>query len=216
VAIWRTRDPPTDLPQVHNLRAFLLEPLKDWEKLPVTRLMFNGVLSTLRTDPCTEEDLERIFTVNDTEAPSSTVPFMNAVQGPSSALGTESTYINFWDCNIRNLLEVLIQGVTSWHDICWFTETGKCRPDFTLIIKDKCPFRGEEKSPQNPEDLKAKLVNRLVGWKYDPAPYVLGKIHAFCGFRSLTLVRILRNRIFCYLCGHLEGKHWGRRSRPHQ
>jgi len=107
---------------------------------------------------------------------------MNAVQMPSSAMGTESTYINLWDCSIRNLLEVLILGATSRRDTCWFTETGKCRPDYTLIIGDKCPFRGEEKSPQNLDNPKAELVDKLVGWKYGPAPYVLGKIHAFCEF----------------------------------
>jgi len=127
-------------------------------------------------------DLKCIFTIADLDPPSSTVPFMNAVQMPSSAMGTESTYINLWDCNIRNLLEVLILGATSRRDTCWFRETGKCRPDYTLIIRDKCPFRGEEKSPQNLDNPKAELVDKLVGWKYDPAPYVLGKIHAFCEF----------------------------------
>ena len=182
VAIWRTRDPPSDLPEVHDLRAFLLEPLKEREKFPVTRLMFNGMLSSSRVDPCTEKDLECILTINNLEAPSSTVPFMNAVQMPSSAMGPKSTYINFWDCNIRSLLEVLILGVTSRRDTCWFTETGKCRPDVIFTIGDKCPFRGEEKSPQNSDNPKAELVDKLVGWKYDPAPYVLGKGHAFCEF----------------------------------
>ena len=96
-----------------------------------------------------------------------------------SGSNTESTHINFWDGNIRELLEILIPEATSRRDTNKFTETGKGRPDYTLIMNNKCPFRGEEKPLGSVENVKAELVEKLVGWKYDPAPYILGEVYSF-------------------------------------
>lgn len=51
--------------------------------------------------------------------------------------------------------------------------TGSLCPDYAFLLRELCPFRGEEKPPGSREDPKAELSDKLA-WAYDPAPYVLG------------------------------------------
>jgi hypothetical protein len=47
------------------------------------------------------------------------------------------------------------------------------RPDFALLVQNVCVFRGVEKGPENREDPRAELVDKL-SWVYKPAEYILG------------------------------------------
>ena len=35
------------------------------------------------------------------------------------------------------------------------------RPDFAFLLQENCPFRGEEKGPDNPDDPRVELVDKL-------------------------------------------------------
>ena len=180
IEMWKNRTLPSGLPTYpHDLEAFLREPLHDSEKLPVRQSQLDDMISEY-SDPCTDQDVGCIFTLSD--GPFSRFidsHFVRAVLMAPSGENTENTHINFWDGNIRELLEILIPEATSRRDTNKFTENGNSRPDYTLIMNNKCPFRGEEKPPGSVENVKAELVEKLVGWKYDPAPYILGEIHSF-------------------------------------
>jgi len=168
--------------------TFLLGPLQESEKIPLSRVEFDRLISFAIADICSKRDLERVFVAGDVPSIYN-AHFLKAVQLPPSATGTtKATYHGFWDNNIRDLLEILIPDATSRRDINKFTENEKSRPDYTLIIRNKCPFRGEEKAPVSVDDPKAGLVNKLIGWKYAPAPYILGKIHLFGWFRYSTFI----------------------------
>jgi hypothetical protein len=70
-------------------------------------------------------------------------------------------------------------------------------------------FRGEEKSPTNPKDPRAELVDKLI-WNYDPADYVLGGLFYLFFARSrcaqvlLPYLRILCKRNSGDACCHLS------------
>jgi len=169
----------------HDLEAFLREPLHDSEKLPVRQNQFDDMLSEY-SDPCTDQEVGCIFTLSD--GPFSRFidsHFVRAVLMAPSGSNTESTHISFWDGNIRELLEILIPEATSRRDTNEFT--GEGRPDYTFIMNNKCPFRGEEKPLGSVENAKAELVEKLVGWKYDPAPYILGEVHSFLRVSSVDV-----------------------------
>ena len=178
IEMWKNKTLLSGLPtHPQDLEAFLREPLHDSEKLPVRQNQFDDMLSEY-SDPCTDQEVGCIFTLSD--GPFSRFidsHFVRAVLMAPSGSNTESTHINFWDGNIRELLEILIPEATSRRDTDEFT--GEGRPDYTLIMNNKCPFRGEEKPLGSVENVKAELVEKLVGWKYDPAPYILGEVYSF-------------------------------------
>jgi hypothetical protein len=93
--------------------------------------------------------------------------------GPPSGDGTESSFISFWDANIRRIMEALIPHGTSIRDSNRRTDTAALRPDFGFLYFNLCLFRGEEKSPTNTKSPRPELVDKMI-WTYDPAPYVLG------------------------------------------
>jgi len=180
--MWREKNLPLPLlDDPHELRAFLLEPLKASERIPVNRSQFKSMLSSSSQDICERQHLECVFTISDAYINHSlTIWFVSAVLEPPSATSTENIYHAFWDQNISKPLQVVIPEATSRREKNWFTETR--RPDYTLIIEAKCPFRGEEKSPENPGNPKTELIEKLVGWRYHPAPYILGRIFLFASF----------------------------------
>ena len=87
--------------------------------------------------------------------------------------GTESSFISFWDANIRWILEYLIPEGKSIRDSNEDTGTGNLRPDYGFLLENLCVFRGEEEPPGSRADPKQELSDKLE-WAYDLAPYVLG------------------------------------------
>src|SRR5206468_3748614 len=111
--------------------------------------------------------------------------------------GTEYSFVELWDANIRKPLEILVYNSTFVRNSSRNMSTGSERPNYGLILNHVCPFRGEEKSPSNKEDPKSELGRKLA-WTYDPAPYVLGKtlclLHRLlCQWTSGNLLHTKRN-----------------------
>lgn len=65
VNLWKTNRPITTLPLVEELCALIERPLADSEKVPITKLKFNGLLSDIPPHGCTEDDLNTLFTIGE-------------------------------------------------------------------------------------------------------------------------------------------------------
>ena len=137
---------------------------------------------------CDENDINTLFTigVSDTKF----TPFTSAVLYSPPSGGTEDSFISFWDDNIRKIVELLVPSGRSIRNSNRYTETKKLRPDLGFLLDTACPFRGEEKGPEDTTDPKAELVDKLV-WVYNPAPYMLGKRPPSVIFSSLNYLRRL-------------------------
>ncbi|KAF8340989.1 hypothetical protein F5887DRAFT_1062542 [Amanita rubescens] len=147
------------------------------EKIPLTRIRFNNLLSGLTetTDFCHEEHVERLFRISDTEASEILhLTFYRAVvlRAPPES-GTEPSFHSFWDENIRRILELLVPSGTSIRGSNRRTNIKKIRPDYGFLKDNVCLFRGEEEHPESRDDPKAELSDKLT-WVYSPAPYVFG------------------------------------------
>ena len=93
---------------------------------------------------------------------------------PLDGDGTEALFISFWDDHIRRMLEnVLRPSKIIWGDM--HTSTGLLEPDFGVLLRGNCVFRGEENAPiYRGTHPKEQLIQKLR-WTYDPAPYLLGQ-----------------------------------------
>ncbi|KAF8513568.1 hypothetical protein BU17DRAFT_95259 [Hysterangium stoloniferum] len=110
---------------------------------------------------------------------------MAVVESPS-ATGTKDFVRGFWDKNIKDVIELVLQQGQSIRNSNHNMETKNMCPDFGLLVQNVCVFRGVEKGPGNSEDPRAELVDKLT-WVYSPAEYLLG--YYYCGF-TLMLVAI--------------------------
>jgi hypothetical protein len=153
-----------------------LAPLQYENKIPISSLeMRKLVLSTSYRMDCSQGDLEALFRVTEEEE----VRFLDALKPainriPPPTDGSESSFIQFWDDNIRAVLLAIFPTATPIRDSNHRTSTRLYRPDFGFLIRSVCTFRGEEKQNRftgtHPRD---ELFNKL-NWSYDPAPYILG------------------------------------------
>jgi len=166
------------LPSISELPGLLDNPLPYDEKIPLTRIQFNNLLSGLTetTDFCYRDDVERLFRISDTEASEilHLIFYNAAVQRAPPENGTEASFHSFWDDNIRKILELLVSSGTSIRDSNRYTDPGKNRPDYGFLMNNVCPFRGKEEHPESRDDPKAELSDRLT-WTYSPTPYVFGE-----------------------------------------
>ena len=174
---WRKKS-KLSLPSISELPGLLDKPLSHDEKIPLTRIQFDNLLSGLTetTDVCYRDDVERLFRISDAEASEILhLTFYNAtVQRAPPENGTEASFHSFWDDNIRKILELLVPSGTSIRDSNRHIDTKKNRPDYGFLKGNVCPFRGEEKPPESRDDPKAELSDKLT-WTYSPAPYVFGE-----------------------------------------
>ena len=203
--LWKTNRPTTKLPLVQELRALLEKPLADSEKVPIQQEKYDALFSDLRPDVCSRRDLDTLFTIG-VEVPVLAIIF-TAVSGPPPSSGTECAFVSFLDANIRGIVELLIPEGTSIRNSNRHTEMRNLRPDFGFLLGTACPFRGEEKGPEDVADPRAELVDKLkadkFGWVYKPAPFMLGKrlccyilistlfIGYYCRASEMTLCAIL-------------------------
>lgn len=165
------------LPSISGLPGLLDKPLPHDEKIPLTRIQFDNLLSgvTETKDFCYRDDVERLFRISDAEVSEilHLIFYNAAVQHPPPEDGTEASFHSFWDDNIRKILELLVPSGKSIRDSSRRTSTQKNRPDYGFLKDNVCPFRGEEKTPESRDDPKAELSDKLT-WVYSPAPYVFG------------------------------------------
>ncbi|KAF8336806.1 hypothetical protein F5887DRAFT_1161224 [Amanita rubescens] len=159
------------LPSISELRGLLNKPLPQDEKIPLTRIQFDNLVSGLTetTDVRYAADVERLFRISDAEASEilHLIFYNAAVQCPPPETGTEASFHSFWDDNIRKILELLVPSGTSIRVL------KKNRPDYGFLKDNVCPFRGEEKNGESRDDPKAELSDKLT-LIYSPAPYVFG------------------------------------------
>ncbi|KIL57061.1 hypothetical protein M378DRAFT_422151 [Amanita muscaria Koide BX008] len=122
-------------------------------------------------DVCTMSDVELLFRPGSLNPPF----FKNfsAVADAPPIMGTDKSFIQFWDNNVRCLLELLVPGGRSIRNSYQHTATSSLRPDYAFLVSKFCAFRGEEKAPDNNDDPRKGLSDKIV-WAYAPAPYVLG------------------------------------------
>jgi len=49
---------------------------------------------------------------------------------------------------------------------------GRNRPDMVVLVRNICPFRGEEKSREEAGDPSNELVDKIKDWTYGDTPYI--------------------------------------------
>jgi hypothetical protein len=171
----RAKKTRTQLPPLRDLFAILDRPLDEAERVTISNEAYDDLITPLheRDDTCKEEDVAILFKRGDIDVLSPLSNLYAVVVESPGATGTEEYYRGFWDKNIKDVVELVSQHGKSFRSNNRNTETKRMRPDFGLLIQDVCVFRGEEKGPENPEDPRAELVDKLT-WVYDPAEYMLG------------------------------------------
>jgi hypothetical protein len=102
------------------------------------------------------------------------IKLYTAVVESPAMTGTEEYFRGFWDKNIKEVIELVLGQGQSFRNSNNNTQMRQMRPDFGLLLRNVCVFRGEEKGPQNTEDPRAELINKLM-WVYKPAEYILGE-----------------------------------------
>ena len=165
------------LPSIDELSAFLNQPLSERAKIPLTDDRFNDLISNREyRNRSTRRDVEQLFRISKDETSKflEHLAYSAVCRSPPDSSATENTFISFWDRNIRDIVELMVDGGKSIRDSNLHTSTiAKC-PDFGFLYRNICALRGEEKSPTNPADPKVELSDKLI-WTYDPAPYILGE-----------------------------------------
>ncbi|KIM44388.1 hypothetical protein M413DRAFT_24899 [Hebeloma cylindrosporum] len=182
----------TALPAVDELGRFLNTPLHQRAKIPVAQYQFDSLTSHTLHDAFRGMDLEKLFRVDDQECAEAIYRRMSSVldNSPPPDDSTKHAFISFWDTNIRGIIEILTCGGVSIRDVNCHPSAASQRPGYGFLYHHVCPFRGEEKAPNDSNNPRAELSAKMI-WTYDPAPYVLG-YHATG--TVITLVAICRPR----------------------
>ena len=179
VGLWMSNRAKQPIPAIQHLVGFIEQPLSEDEKIPISQLEFDKLLSTPAPDICDASDIRSLFRIgeplNHKRLKHITFAIENA---PFSISGyaSDNSYIFGWDMNIRSIIEILERSGHSNRNASEHTATRNLRPDYSRTIDDKCVLRGEENGPQSLEDPKEELGSKLE-WVYDPAPYVFGRQH---------------------------------------
>ena len=203
VDLWMTNRKPAVLPLVEELCELVNRPLANSEKVSISQHKLNALLSGNYPNICSNDHINTLFTVGEEELED---PYLISIiyaaallPPPHAPNGTEYSFVSFWDDNIRKVIEILIPSgktirTNKHHDDDDDDDDMEMQnfcPDFGFLLGNACPFRGEEKGPENAADPRAELVDKLC-WVYSPAPYMLGKHFPpqdhFCHTTSYRLV----------------------------
>ena len=156
------------LPQITQLASIANEPLAHDDKIPIPEEIMNAlVLSCGLTDLCTLDDVKLLFRAG--EGYSNLDHFLYVIEKNPPSQGTEQTFTPFWDHNVRDILEVVVDTGSSQRNSGQHTETRNLRPAYSFIVNKLCVIRGEEKGPDDHEDPRHELAEKLW-WAYTPAP----------------------------------------------
>ena len=164
----------TTLPLVHALSEFLDAPLHERAKIPLFQYRFDSLISHFLKDWIGKEDLEKLADQEDAEEIYRWVSSVLDDKPPCDGENLHS-YIPFWDSNIRKIIQVLVPG-RFIRDGCCHSSAANQKPSFGFLYHGIRAFRGEE-TANYLDDPRAELSGKMT-WKYEPAPYVLGKF--FC------------------------------------
>ena len=172
----RAIDLPADIPA---LRQYMDAPLLEDEKIPLRDVHFNSFV-TMRGGAsmrCTRDHLLQLFRPSQIEEADAMATLAKAAIGASTPPpdNTECAYIYFWDTHMASIISEIISEGYSIRDSN-HTDAASLRPNYGYLYRGNCTFRGEDKllvfRGTHPKD---ELIDNLVGWVYDPAPYVFGK-----------------------------------------
>ena len=140
------------IPDVNNLGLYLDAPLDPEEKIPISDLEWRGLLqpgASLVEYFCSPEDLGILFTKNDDETAEFIWPDVHVAirRTPPDSAGSDASFLSFWDNNILYIL----RACTCLRNPVWIRDGGQgadsFEPDFGLLLRSACVFRGEEAEP---------------------------------------------------------------------
>lgn len=196
---FKKRPKPT-LPPVNKLVDFIERPLSEDLKIPLLQYQYDCLISNNFEDLCTSKDLNILFCVSKFENSFGFYSkFVSASlwNNPPSNVGTEYSFVSFWDNNIRYPLELLLPDGNSVRNTSKHMSTNRDRPDYGFLLSNACLFRGEEKSFLN-EDPRSELGNKLV-WTYEPAHIYLVRHYINFQINIITymLMQVCHRRILC-------------------
>ena len=174
---WRAKRIKTQLPSLDVLPKILNEPLTEAEKVPISTEAYEGLISPPHeaVDFCHKAGVAVLFKKAESNTLSPLMPLYTTAIWSPCPTGTEDSFHAFWDENISQVIDILLPTGLSIRNSNQHTETRQFHPDSSFLYKNICVFRGEEKGPENDEDPKAELSDKLTRWGvYKPAPYLLG------------------------------------------
>ena len=197
---------PVSATNLQSLHSYLQQPLTDQEKIPLSQDLFNTLcvpltLST-RDETITPEGLSTLFRVSKHDtAPSLYMLFGTPIDMPPPSNGTEDLFHHTWDSNISNIIRFILAGSECIRNSNRYTSTALQRPDYGLIFKKYCIFRGEEKGSDSGGDPEQELTAKLH-WTYHPMTYILGLLWILLRFEKFLCIydRISRTNYARPLC----------------
>ncbi|CAG8742285.1 7449_t:CDS:2, partial [Funneliformis caledonium] len=98
---------------------------------------------------------------------------------PPSVGMNEDSFHAFWDDIIKNSIEIFGKNIIGLETMKFDrntnirTSTGRNRPDMVILVRNICPFRGEEKAADSDADSSKELTKKFKEWIYGDAPYLL-------------------------------------------
>ncbi|GBB87195.1 hypothetical protein RclHR1_13630005 [Rhizophagus clarus] len=168
---------PNQLPAISELKNFLNE--KPSVKIPLAPIHFS-LFPIGNLDGITEQERDTYFVQNtEAECTSLFCKYLGPLISPPTYGKNEDSYHAFWDSIIKSTIEVFgkhsselptleFDRNTSKH-----TSTGRNLPDMVALVRNVCPFRGEEKSREEAGDPLKELIEKFRDWTYGDAPYLL-------------------------------------------
>jgi len=173
---WSRPRPITD---IEELRQFLKQPLLDVAKVPLSQQGFDDLcvpwsLESPHGILC-HHDLLSLFRSDDQErAYIIRVLIAFAIAAPTPSTGTAELFHMTYDTNISRIFQIILPHATPIRNSNHNTSTALKQPDYGLLVKGHCIFRGEETGSDSSGDPKQELIEKIVRWEYDPLPYILG------------------------------------------
>ncbi|KIO07449.1 hypothetical protein M404DRAFT_410434 [Pisolithus tinctorius Marx 270] len=182
VRAWVTNRCMTDVPPVGHLRKLVEKALDESEKIPLTETMFEFLVGKHTRGGCSVDAASSLFKMGDFNTDCTAIYYAVFEPAPNDGC-TAYGLVHFWDSNIRSILQILVPYGRAIRDCL---HSGPTHPGFAFILKNVCPFRGEETALDFPNNPKAALIDKFV-WRYDPVPYMLGY---YCVGTKMTLTAI--------------------------
>lgn len=157
------RKPFTSVPPRANLKEVLLLPLE--RKIPLLPPKYDKLKDKLEL---TEVQMSLLFTRS--EKGSADLIWdkcLSRIIYPQAVGQTEQSFISCWNDSIRATLKFFLPEIDCDRNTSCNSSTLTNRPDLVALYNSKCLFRGEEKGPNDSDDPRQELVDKLNGWDYE-------------------------------------------------
>ena len=132
------------------LRAHLQLPLREEEKIPISQSEFDDLINSFSADIpqiLTAEELATLCRVSEDEKAFAirTILICIILENPPTS-GTEETFHQMWDSNISHVLWTVFSTARPIRHRKLGTSWGLKVPNYGLLVKNCCLFRGEERA----------------------------------------------------------------------